>query len=125
LTTSEAPRKHKYRLKFHPQALEEWNALDGSIKKPLKNLLEKRLDTPHVPGGELVRDLRGCYKIKLRKQGVRLIYRVEDDVLVVMVMAVDRREDGVVYKSAVARLLDSIKTLAKTAKKAATAAIKR
>jgi len=125
LPTSEAPRKHKYRLKFHPQALEEWNALDGSIKKPLKNLLEKRLDTPHVPGGELVGDLHGCYKIKLRKQGVRLVYRVEEDALVVMVMAVDRREDGVVYKSAVARLLDSIKTLAKTAKKAATADIKR
>jgi mRNA interferase RelE/StbE len=125
LTISEAPRKHKYRLQFHPQALEEWNALDGSVKKPLKNLLEKRLDNPRVPGGELVGDLLGCYKIKLRKQGVRLVYRVEDDVLVVMVMAVDRREDGVVYKSALARILDSITTLAKTAKKAAKAAIKR
>jgi hypothetical protein len=29
--------------------------------------------------------------------GVRLVYRVEDDALVVMVMAVDRREDRVVY----------------------------
>ena len=125
MTISEAPRKHKYRLKFHPQALEEWNALDGSVKKPLKNLLEKRLDNPRVPGGELVGDLLGCYKIKLRKQGVRLVYRVEDDALVVMVMAVDRREDGVVYKSALARILDSITTLAKTAKKAAKAAIKR
>jgi mRNA interferase RelE/StbE len=107
LTISEAPRKHKYRLKFHPQALEEWKALDGSVKKPLKHLLEKRLDNPHVPGGELVGDLHGCYKIKLRKQGVRLVYRVEDDVLVVMVMAVDRREDGVVHKSAIARLLSA------------------
>jgi|SRR5579883_718101 len=88
-TSSEEGHKHKYRLLFHPDALKEWNALDGSIKKPLKKLLAKRLDNPHVPGGALHNDLIGCYKIKLNKQGVRLVYRVEDDALIVMVMAVD------------------------------------
>ena len=48
--------------------------------------------------------LKGYYKIKLRKQGYRLVYGVEDDVLVVMVMAVDKREDAEVYASAIARL---------------------
>lgn len=110
--------KHRYRLQFHPAAWEEWQGLDGSIKKPLKKLLEKRLDNPHVPGGELTSDLQGCYKIKLRKQGVRLVYRVQDDVLIVMVMAVDRREEGVVYRSAVARLGDTIARLAKAATEA-------
>jgi mRNA interferase RelE/StbE len=120
LTTSEKQRKHKYRLLFHPEALKEWNALDGSVKKPLKKLLAKRLDNPHVPGGALHDDLIGCYKIKLKKQGVRLVYRVEDEVLVVMVMAIDRREDSIVYRSAVARLAETIKTLAKSAKAALT-----
>ncbi len=94
----------KYRLKFVPDALAEWNALDGSVKEPLRKALKKRLIEPHVPGAELHRDLRGCYKIKLRKQGYRLVYAVEDDVLVVLVLAVDKREDLAAYRSALNRL---------------------
>jgi mRNA interferase RelE/StbE len=117
LTISSPAKKPKYRLQFHPAALEEWKALDGSVKKLLKKQLEKRLDNPHVPGGALTADLLGCYKIKLRKEGVRLVYRVQDDVLIVMVMAVDRREDGIVYRSALTCLAATIKALADAAKK--------
>jgi mRNA interferase RelE/StbE len=97
-------KKFRYRLFFLPQALEEWKSLDGSVKDHLKKLLAKRLDHPHVPGGELHGELSGHYKIKLKKQGVRLVYAVEDAMLIVMVMAVDKREDNLVYKSAVSRL---------------------
>ncbi|HOW61164.1 MAG TPA: type II toxin-antitoxin system RelE/ParE family toxin, partial [Candidatus Contendobacter sp.] len=48
--------------------------------------------------------LRGCYKIKLRKQGYRLFYTVEEDALVVLVLAVDHREDSAAYQSARERL---------------------
>ena len=51
-------------------------------------------------------DLRGCYKIKLRKQGYRLVYMVEDVVLVVLVLAIDRREDLAAYHAAMVRLLE-------------------
>jgi len=87
-----------------PEALEEWHRLDGSVKAPLKKLLAKRLVNPRVPGGELHGPLAGCYKIKLRQQGVRLIYAVEDDHLLVTVVAVDKRENGVAYEAAMARL---------------------
>lgn len=95
----------KYRLKFIPEALKEWKALDGSVKEVLRKALKKRLDQPHLPGSELHRDLHGCYKIKLRQQGYRLVYSVEDDELVVLVLAVDKREDMAAYRSALARLL--------------------
>jgi mRNA interferase RelE/StbE len=62
-----------YALKFLPEALAEWQALDGSVKEPLRKLLKKRLENPHVPGGALHGDLQGDYKIKLLKQGVRLV----------------------------------------------------
>ncbi len=94
-----------YRLKFLPEALEEWNALDGSVKTVLRKLLKKRLVQPHVPGAELHGDLRNCYKIKLLKQGYRLVYQVEDGVLVVLVLAIDKREDLAAYRSAIERLL--------------------
>lgn len=94
-----------YRLKFLPEAIEEWNALDGSVKQVLRKALKKRLEQPRTPGAQLHGDLCDCYKIKLRKQGYRLIYSVEDDVLIVLVLAVDKREDMAVYRSAVERLL--------------------
>ena len=108
--------EHKYRLMFVPSALAEWKSLDGSIKEPLRNLLRKRLDTPHVPGGALHGELTGCYKIKLKKQGIRLVYRVEDDRLIVMVMAVDKREDNAVYQSAGSRLAELVLALASAPK---------
>jgi len=98
---------------FLPEALKEFRALDGSVRESLKKLLAKRLDLPHVPGGELSADLVGCYKIKLLKQGIRLVYQVEDDVLIVLGLTVDRREDSVAYKSAVKRLSEAAVTLAK------------
>ena len=107
MTPSEAGKgKTIYRLKFVPDALKEWQALDGSIKEPLRKALKKRLELPHVPGAELHGNLHGCYKIKLRKQGYRLVYQVEDDILVVLVLAIDRREDLAAYHAAMLRLLD-------------------
>ena len=101
---SETSQKYKYRLQFVPSAWAEWQALDGSVKEPMRKLLKKRLENPHVSGGELHGALTGYYKIKLRKQGYRLVYGVEDDILMVMVMAVDKREDSSVYESAMLRM---------------------
>lgn len=103
MTRSEADPK--YRLKFLPEALEEWNRLDGSVKTLMRQMLKKRLQQPHVPGSKLKGELKHCYKIKLRKQGYRLVYSVEDDALVVLVLAVDKREDLAAYMSAIKRLL--------------------
>jgi mRNA interferase RelE/StbE len=73
----------------------------------LRKALKKRLEQPRLPGSQLHADLRDCYKIKLRKQGYRLVYSVDDGVLVVLVLAVDKREDMTAYRSAVERLLAS------------------
>lgn len=114
MTSSKGSKaKHKYKLRFMPEALDEWRALDGSVKANLKKLLAKRLDNPHVSGGELHGPLAGCYKIKLRQQGARLVYSVEDDHLLVTVVAVGKREDGVAYQSSVARLSAAAAALSK------------
>lgn len=106
MTESDATQDaSRYRLKFMPEAIEEWNALDGSVKEVLRKALKKRLQQPRSPGAQLHGDLRNCYKIKLRKQGYRLVYSVEDDALVVLVLAIDKREDMAAYRSAVERLL--------------------
>lgn len=106
-----AQHPHKYRLKFVPPALEEWQHLDGSVKEPLRKLLRKRLDNPRMPGSALHGPLHGCYKIKLGKQGYRLVYTVEDDALVVLVLAVEKREDALVYRSALDRVRAGLASL--------------
>jgi mRNA interferase RelE/StbE len=52
-----------YSLEFHALALKEWKKLDGSIKVQFKNVLSKRLATPHVPSAKLRGDLQNTYKI--------------------------------------------------------------
>ncbi len=117
MTKSEPPKtKYKHKLFFVPSALREWQALDGSVKEPLRKLLRKRLDNPHVPGSALRGELAGYYKIKLLRQGYRLVYCVEDDALIVMVMAIDKREDGLVYRSVLNRLAEKATELAQAVK---------
>lgn len=106
MTSKPAARKAtaKYRLKFVPDAWREWQALDGSIKQALKPLLAKRLQSPLVPDALLHRELSGCYKIKLLKQGCCLVYVVEDGELVVLVLAAGKREDSAAYLAATKRI---------------------
>ena len=44
-----------------------------------------------------LRGLKDCYKIKLRTSGFRLLYPVVDDMLIIAVVAVGKRECGNVY----------------------------
>ena len=103
ITSNESPAK--YKLKFLPEALKEWHQLDGSIKLIFRKALKKRLIQPKVPGSELHGDLKDCYKIKLLKHGFRLVYTIEDQELVDLVLAVDKRENSIAYQSALFRLL--------------------
>lgn len=95
-----------YGLAFMPEALAEWHALDGSVKATLKKSLAKRLVQPHQPGSRLNGELGQCYKIKLLKHGYRLVYTVEEEMLVVLVIAIDRRADNDVYRSALRRFMN-------------------
>ena len=93
----------KYRLKFLPEALEEWNGLDGSVRSILKNQLARRLENPVVPSARLKGELSDCYKIKLRQQGIRLVYTVIEREIVVLVLAIGRRDRNEAYRSATRR----------------------
>jgi len=92
-----------YRLRFHELALAEWKKLDGSVREPLKKKLEERLGNPRVQAAALT-GMADCYKIKLRRVGYRLIYRVDGDVVFVTVIAVGRRDKQKVYETAQSRL---------------------
>ncbi len=91
-----------YELNFHPDALAEWKKLDGSVREVFKKKLAERLQTPRVPSARLSGQ-KDRYKIKLRDAGYRLVYEVRDQILVVVVIAVGKRERSMVYKAAAKR----------------------
>ena len=86
-----------YELEFDVGALKEWHKLDGSIRAQFKKQLAKRLLAPHVASAKLHGDLQNTYKIKLRDSGYRLVYEVIELRLVVVVVAVGRRDHDEVY----------------------------
>lgn len=88
-----------YKLRFHALTLAEWNKLDKSIREPLKKKLLERLENPHVPSAKLS-GMPDCYKIKLLQIGYRLVYRVDEDVIFVTVIAVGKRDKLKIYESA-------------------------
>jgi mRNA interferase RelE/StbE len=92
-----------YSLEFHELALKEWKKLDGSVKTQLHKALTKRLQSPHVPSARLRGDLQNTYKIKLRGVGYRLVYEVMDQRLIVLVIAIGRRDHDEAYQSAIQR----------------------
>ena len=92
-----------YKLRFHEQALREWNALDGSVREPLKQKLGERLESPRVPSAVL-QGMADCYKIKLLSVGYRLVYRVDESEIFVTVIAAGKRDKSRVYRSAQERL---------------------
>jgi mRNA interferase RelE/StbE len=88
-----------YSLEFKESALKEWKKLDGGIREQFKKKLAERIDRPHVESARL-RGMIGCYKIKLKNAGYRMVYQVDGNRVVVIVVAVGKRENLTVYRAA-------------------------
>lgn len=88
-----------YELGFLDEALKEWRKLDGSIREQFKSKLMQRLLHPRQAAAQL-RGSKDRYKIKLKSLGYRLVYEVKDTELLVLVIAVGKRERSEVYKTA-------------------------
>ncbi len=86
-----------YDLAFHPKALKEWKKLEANIKEQFKKKLKERLENPKIAKDKLS-GFEDVYKIKLRTFGYRLAYRVDDNKIVVIVLAIGKREKDKIYK---------------------------
>ena len=91
-----------YRLKFKDEALIEWHKLDSTLREQFKKKLAERLQGPRVPAAQLSGHA-DRYKIKLRSSGYRLVYEVRDVEVVVVVVAIGKRERNAAYAAAAKR----------------------
>ncbi|KAB0635946.1 addiction module antitoxin [Burkholderia stagnalis] len=88
-----------FELAFLEPALREWKKLDRTVRDQFKSKLAERLENPRIPSAKL-HGHPDRYKIKLRSAGYRLVYEVRDTEVIVLVVAVGRRERDAVYLAA-------------------------
>jgi len=88
-----------YDLEFLEPALKEWKKLDANTREQFRRKLAERCENPRVPSAKL-HGSKDRYKIKLRSMGYRLVYAVEDDHMVVLVIAIGRRDRSQIYETA-------------------------
>lgn len=96
-------------VEFLPEAIDDLHRLDGSVRKRVLKAIQKVSTNPlsQQQGGygkplghRSAIDLVGLFKVKLRADGIRIVYRlqrVEDSMLVVVVGV---RNDLDVYREA-------------------------
>ena len=93
-----------YELEFKKSALKEWKKLGATVQAQFKKKLVDILENPHIESAKLSGG-NELYKIKLRQAGYRLVYQVNDSVVTVTVVSVEKRNKGKVYKVAMDRLV--------------------
>ena len=93
-----------YKLNFDRKALKEWHKLGDTIRAQFKKKLAERLENPHIPADRLKGYTDPLYKIKLRTAGYRLVYQVNDDEIIILVLSVGKREREEAYINAKNRM---------------------
>ena len=89
-----------YNLVFLPNAKKARHKLDPGVRHKLEKTLERRLHNPFIESAALSGDLAGCYKIKSKSSGIRLIYKVTESELILLVIIVGKRDGGESYDHA-------------------------
>lgn len=92
-----------FKVVFRPRAKKQFDRLDYALQQQLARKLKERCSNPRVPGDKLS-GMPDCYKIKLRSSGLRAIYQVRGDTMVLLILAVAARDKGHAYDLASAEL---------------------
>ena len=96
-----------WKLKYLPEAIDDLNKIDNSVKPQIIKGIKKVLENPiskneggyGTPlGNKNNTNLTGLYKIKFRGIGQRVVYLLERNEKTMTVIIVSVREDGKVYK---------------------------
>lgn len=99
----------EFDVKFIEDAQEDYRKLDGSQKKFVDVAIRKMEYRANVLGEELTKigdsNLIGCRKIKFRKIGIRIVFRiVGNQAEIAEIISIGKRKKNEVYKSATKRL---------------------
>lgn len=96
-----------YKVEFLPQAAEEFDNLDGSLKKLAAKQIDKITENPYLGealGKKMGIDLTGYRKIYFSKKQYRIAYEVQEEKILVLIVGIGKREKLEVYEMVAKRL---------------------
>ncbi len=94
--------KQIWKVLYHPEVDKDLRRIGKSrAKRAIKAIDEKLLTEPESFGAPLRKGLAGLRK--LRVGDIRIVYRVEQERIEVLVITIGKRADGDVYKVASSR----------------------
>ena len=96
-----------YRVEFLSDAAREFEALAGSLKKVAAkqiDTLAARPERGEPLGKRLGIDLTGYRKIYFGKKGDRIVYEIQRQRLVVLIVGIGKRERAEIYREVAQRL---------------------
>ncbi len=102
-----------WKLRFLPEVRKDFRKLDGSQKQHVSKAIDRTLinPLPHSEGGYGIElghkggiNLTNCLEIKLRGEGLRVIYKLIQTETEMLVIIVGLREDEEVYNEANERI---------------------
>ncbi|MHB8984045.1 MAG: type II toxin-antitoxin system RelE family toxin [Carboxydocellales bacterium] len=98
----------RFDVRFHPAAEKEYKDLDNSVitqvDKAIDELLERADEVGKPLGNKNSTKLAGLKEIKLRNIGIRVIFRITEEVVdvlkIVYILTIEQRSDDFVFKLA-------------------------
>jgi len=96
-----------YRVEFLPEAAREFEALDGSLKKIAAKQIDKLTERPELGkplGKRMGIDLTGYRTIYFAKKGYRIVYEIQRQEVVILIIGIGRRERTEIYRDVAKRL---------------------
>ena len=93
-----------YRIEFIPEAVEDYKALDGSVKGKVDKRLEELSTNPFLGerlGNKFNIDLTGYYKIYVNSKKHRIVYRLisPENIEIIEVWGIGKRDKEEIYRT--------------------------
>ncbi|MCD6190613.1 MAG: type II toxin-antitoxin system RelE/ParE family toxin [Sulfurimonas sp.] len=92
-----------YEIKYHPLLEEDLKQLNNSVRIEVFKKLQKIQQSPELGkslGNKNNMNLTGLRKVYVSRKQIRIIYEIVNNILVVYILAIGKREDMEVYKQA-------------------------
>ena len=96
-----------YKVEFLPEAGQEFEALDGSLKKIAAKQIDKLAGRPELGeplGKRMGIDLAGYRKMYFGKKAYRIVYEIQRQKLLILIIGIGKRERAEIYKEVARRL---------------------
>ena len=102
-----------YKVELIPEAGDDFNSLDGSVRKQISKKIDSLSENPFLGeslGNKFGIDLTGFYKLYVIKKKYRIVYHLIGDRLeIVEIVAIGKRDKEEVYRLVAKRLKKLLK----------------